>query len=286
MVVEKTKFYTLQADPVFKNVFYRDTNLLKRFLTDILSDFYDNLHIDSVTILNTELSKDRLYIKNKTVDILVDIGSKKINCEVNTKYDSEHVYRNFLYLVQSTVADMKKNMDYSDIDDHIQININFMGKLAQGYEVSEYTNITTGKCKIPFIRTIDVNVDYFKDKWYNLVKSRKYYEKYKSILMFSFDEEDFKSLNDEDEYMKKVKDDIEKLNSDTEFYQWMTDEEDRMIMENTVKNIGRKEGIKEGIEKGSKEKEINIVRNMKKENYSIEEIQKITGLSIEEIEKI
>ena len=158
MIQEKRKFYTLQTDAVFKNVFYRDTNLLKRFLTDILSDFYDDFHIENITILNTELSKDKLYIKNKTVDTLVDIGNKKINCEVNTKYDSKHVYRNFLYLIQSTVEDIKKGDDYIDIEDHIQININFMGKKAKGYEVSEYTNITTGKCKIPFVRTIDVNV--------------------------------------------------------------------------------------------------------------------------------
>ena len=113
MILEK-KFYTLQSDAVFKNVFYRDTNLLKRFLTDILSDFYDNFHIENITILNTELSKDKLYIKNKTVDILVDIGNKKINCEVNTKYDSKHVYRNFLYLIQFTAQDIKKGDDYFD----------------------------------------------------------------------------------------------------------------------------------------------------------------------------
>ena len=153
-----------------------------------------------------------------------------------------------------------------------------MGKIAQGYEVSEYTNITTGKCKIPFVRTIDVNVDYFKDKWYNLGKERKYYEKYKSILMFSFDEEEFKNLKDSDEYMKKIKDDVEKLNNDNNFYQWMTDEEDRKMMENSVK----KEGIEEGIEKTQKD----IARNMKKKNYSIKDIAEITGLSIDEIEKI
>ena len=116
-MVKNKKFYTLQADPVFKNVFYRDTNLLKRFLTDILSRFYNNFHIENITILNTELSKDKLYIKNKTVDILVDIGSKKINCEVNTKYDSRHVYRNFLYLIQFTAQDIKKGDDYIDIED-------------------------------------------------------------------------------------------------------------------------------------------------------------------------
>ena len=70
---EKKSFYTLNADPVFKNVFYRDEKLLKRFLTDILSNFYDNLVIDEIEIKNTEIPKDRIYIKNKTVDILVDI---------------------------------------------------------------------------------------------------------------------------------------------------------------------------------------------------------------------
>jgi len=153
-----------------------------------------------------------------------------------------------------------------------------MGKKAKGYEVSEYTNITTGKCKIPFVRTIDVNVDYFKDKWYNLGKERKYYEKYKSILMFSFNEDEFKNLKDSDKYMKKIKNDVEKLNNDTEFYQWMTDDEDRKMMENSVKKEGREEGVKE--------KEISIVRNMKKKKYPIEEIKEITGLSIEKINEI
>ena len=73
----------------------------------------------------------------------------------------------------------------------------------------------------------------------------KYYEKYKSILMFSFDEEAFESLKDDDEYMKKIKKDVEDLNNDNNFYQWMTDEEDRKMMENSVK----KERIEEGIEK-------------------------------------
>ena len=96
--------------------------------------------------------------------------------------------------------------------------------------------------------------------------------------MFSFDEDDFRNIKDSDTYMKKIKKDVEDLNSNSEFYQWMSDEEDRIIMENTVKNVGRKEGIKE--------KEISIVRNMKKENISIETIKKVTGLSIEQINEI
>ena len=284
MKEEKTNFYTLKSDPVFKNVFYRDEKLLKRFLTDILSNFYDNLVIDEIEIKNTEISKDRIYIKNKTVDILVDIGDKKINCEVNMTYDKETEFRNFFYLMQSTVQDVRKATNYVAVEDHIQLNINFMEDKADGFEISEYTNITRRINKIPFVRTIDINVDYFKDTWYNLVGKEKeeYYDKYKSIIMFSFDEEQLKDLNDEDEYMKKIKKDVTELNQNPEFYQWMTDEEDRQMMENSIKIRYSKLGI----EQGSKEKEIEIVRNMKEMKYPIEDIKKITGLSIEEIEKI
>ena len=38
------------------------------------------------------------------------------------------------------------------------------------------------------------------------------------------------------------------LNNDTNFYQWMTDEEDRKMMENSVKKEGINQGIEEGIE--------------------------------------
>ena len=48
----------------------------------------------------------------------------------------------------------------------------------------------------------------------------------------------------------------------------MTDDEDREMIENSIFISGKQEGIKEGIEKGTrqgaKEKEINIIKNMKK----------------------
>ena len=281
---EKKEFYGLNYDPVFKNVFYRDKSLLKRFLNDILSNFYDNLIINDVSILNTEIPKDRLYIKNKTVDILVDIGDKKINCEVNMSYDNETEFRNFLYLMQATIHDVKQGTNYVDIDDRIQLNINFVGNKAQGFEISEYTNITTGIRKIPYVRTIDINVDYFRNTWYNLVgiEKEKYYEDNKSIIMFSFNENDLKNLKDEDEYMKKIKNDVEELNQDSEFYQWMTDEEDRQMMENSIKIRCRREGIEEGRSESIKE----IARNLKKLGTSISDISKATGLSEKEIEEL
>ena len=65
MKEEKKSFYTLKSDPVFKNVFYRDDNLLKRFWSDILSIFYDDVHIDNIKVLNTELTSDYFILRTK-----------------------------------------------------------------------------------------------------------------------------------------------------------------------------------------------------------------------------
>ena len=280
------KFYSLANDSVFKNVFYRDDVLLKRFLTDILSVFYDDVDIKDFKVLNTELTKDKLYIKNKVVDILVDIGTKVINIEVNVKYDDYRIYRNFFYLASSTIASMKKDMKFIDVREHVQFNFNFKKNYKDGYKISEYGDLSTGEVTIPFMRTIDIDVDYYKDKWYNSGKSKEYYEQFKSIIMFGLTEDELKNLEDSDDYMKKIKDDVIKLNGDPNFYQAMTDEEDRQMIENSIFISGKQEGIKQGTRQGIEDNQKNIVRNMKEANYKIEDIAKITGLTMQEIEKI
>ena len=282
MKEEKTNFYTLKSDPVFKNVFYRDEKLLKRFLTDILSIFYDNVDIKDFKVLNTELTKDRLYIRNKVVDILVDIGTKVINIEVNVKYDDYRIYRNFFYLASSTIESMKKDMNFVDVKEHVQFNFNFKKNYKNGYKISEYGDLSTGEVTIPFMRTIEIDVDYYKDKWYNSGKPKEYYEQFKSIIMFGLTEYELKNLEDSDDYMKKIKDDVIKLNGDPNFYQAMTDEEDRQMIENSIFISGKQEGTRQGIEENQK----TIVKNMKKENYKLEDIAQITGLTMHEIEKI
>ena len=49
---------------------------------------------------------------------------------------------------------------------------------------------------------------------------------------------------------------------------------------------GIEQGIEQGIQQGSKQREIEIAKEMKKQNYSMDEIQKITKLTKEEIENL
>ena len=153
-----------------------------------------------------------------------------------------------------------------------------MGSKTQGIEESRYENVTTKTPKFTFMKPIDINVDSFIDERYNSYEEKEYYDKFKSIIMFGLDDNELKMLKDEDVYMKKIKKEVLDLNKDPEFYQWLTDEEDKEFLYNSRVIRYKQEGIEEA--------KTDIVKKMKKEDLPIEMISKITGLAIEEIENI
>ena len=84
------------------------------------------------------------------------------------------------------------------------------------------------------------------------------------------------------------------VNDDPEFQKYMSEEEDKKKIQNSLLSEakeegisqGYKSGINDGISKGENKKSIEIAKNMLKKNMSIEDISDITGLSIEEINKL
>ena len=94
-----------------------------------------------------------------------------------------------------------------------------------------------------------------------------------------------------DEFMEKVKDEITTLNKDRRFTQFLSEEEDREILNNSLYSEGEEAGFmkgeevgeKRGLEIGEKEKSIEIAKNMLNMNLDIETISKATGLSEKKI---
>ena len=90
--------------------------------------------------------------------------------------------------------------------------------------------------------------------------------------------------------VKKIKDEVIKLNQDPNFYQFLTDEEDLEILRNSYYSKGIKEGIQEGIQEGKlqgiqegklqgiQETKISNAMKMKINNLSLDLISDITGL--------
>ena len=78
--------------------------------------------------------------------------------------------------------------------------------------------------------------------------------------------------------MDKLKKEAIKVNSDDEMIKLMSDEDEERLYVNTLKEIGKEEGVKEYT--------IEMVKKMLEENIDVSTISRVSGLSKEEIEKI
>ena len=78
--------------------------------------------------------------------------------------------------------------------------------------------------------------------------------------------------------MDKLKKEAIKVNSDDEMIRLMSDEDEERLYVNTLKEIGKEEGVKEYT--------IEMVKKMLEENIDVSTISRVSGLSKEEIEKI
>ena len=86
--------------------------------------------------------------------------------------------------------------------------------------------------------------------------------------------------------MKKAINELEKISSDERILGLYDAEKVARKTLNTQLKSAKLEGIEEGKLEGKKERNIEIAKNMKKENIDSSVISKVTGLSKEEIENL
>ena len=76
------------------------------------------------------------------------------------------------------------------------------------------------------------------------------------------------------------------VNDNPEFQKYMSEEEDKKKIQNSLLSEARENGINDGISKGVSQEKVNIAKNLLSMNMSLEDISKATGLSVEEINKL
>ena len=79
---------------------------------------------------------------------------------------------------------------------------------------------------------------------------------------------------------------LERVNENPKFREYMSAEEDNKKIENSLKREWMEEGLAEGIKEGSYKRNIEIAKSLLKNKVDIEIITSSTGLSIEELEKL
>ena len=79
-------------------------------------------------------------------------------------------------------------------------------------------------------------------------------------------------------YMNRLKEEVVEINNDEEMIKLLSDEDEERLYINTMKEIGKEEGVKE--------KTVEMVKKMLKENIDISTISRVSGLSEKEIKEI
>jgi predicted transposase/invertase (TIGR01784 family) len=116
--------------------------------------------------------------------------------------------------------------------------------------------------------------------WLN--KEEKAIEENKLLIMLDLQSEELLELSKKDRMVLEYMNELNRVNQDPEFREYMTQEEDEEKIRNTEINTA----LKKGIEQGEKKKQIEVAKNLLLMNMKKEDIAKAIGLSIKEIENI
>ena len=290
------KWYSGKYDRAFKEVMLKENNkdILKALLEKIL-----NVTIDELQILNVENLLGNVHVKSQRLDLNLKTNVGRINVEVNsTNYEYVKV-RNLAYLFDIYSHSTLVGEQYDINTKYIQINLSYkLGKNNDPIDIYEIKN-NKGKNLVDNFFVYVVNMDYYMNLWYT--KNKREIDNNLVIVMLGLEKEELLNLSRKDGMVLKYMEELNKVNEEPEFREYMSLEEDQRKIYNTFRKE-RDDAFKERddafklldeslkeknetIKKAKKEKE-TIVKNMLDSNMSIEDISKITELSIDEVNQI
>ena len=281
-------FYTCRNDRAFKEVFLNPNNsdLLKALLEFILK-----IKIDKLEIKKTELLSGNVNIKDKRVDAIVHTGNKKIEIEINSQNKDYLHTRSTAYICNIYQSNASVGDTYNEDTDIIQVNLTWgLGRNNDEMKIYKIMN-EKGELYVKNFIIYEINMDYYDKIWYS--KNEEEIKKNQYMIMLDLDKKELKNMP-KDKIVDKYITNVTIINDDPEFQKYMSEEEDKRKIQNSLLSEAKEEGISQGytsgindgISKGENKKSIEIAKNMLKKNMSIEDISDITGLSIEEINKL
>ena len=272
------KYFKAKNDAMFKAIFFNENNrdLLTRLLEDILDT---KVTIKKVSV--PELIKKNIYVKGKTLDVLVETDSEEINIEVNSYSNKVLRRRNASYIFNRYANNVEVGSSYLKMPKFIQVNLTSETDCGIP-DVAKYTLLDPNTCEqyIDNLIIYEFNLPKIKETCYN--KNNKH----KFIALLDANKEELTKLSNGDKLMEKFKSEVDKLNSDDKFVKFLSDEKEVELLINTYRDEGYDKGLEKGIEQG----EISGIRKTAKEmlnrDMDISLISELTKLSKEEIENL
>ena len=277
-------FYTCRNDRAFKEVFLNPNNsdLLKALLEFILK-----IKIDKLEIKKTELLSGNVNIKDKRVDAIVHTGNKKIEIEINSQNKDYLHTRSTAYICNIYQSNASVGDTYNEDTDIIQVNLTWgLGRNNEEMKIYKIMN-EKGELYVKNFIIYEINMDYYDKIWYS--KNEEEIKKNQYMIMLDLDKKELKNMP-KDKIVDKYITNVTIVNNDPEFQKYMSEEEDKKKIQNSLLSEAKEEGISQGISQGYTSG-INdgikqTAKNLLSMNMPIEDISKATGLSIEEINKL
>ncbi len=277
--MDSDKFYTCKSDRAFKEVFLKknDSEPLQALLELILE-----IKIDYLEIKKTELLSGNVNIKDKRVDAVVYAGNKKIDIEINSQ-DKDYVKpRNTAYICNMYQSHTLVGELYDEKTDIVLVNLTW-GLGSKESKKTKYMIMSEdGKQYVKNFIIYEINMDYFDKLWYS--KNEEEIKKNMYLIMLNLDKKELEAMpkDKRDKIVDKYITNVTIVNDNPEFQKYMSEEEDKRKIQNSLISEAKNEGITQGI---SEEKN-NVAKNLLSMNMPIEDISKATGLSLEEIKNI
>ena len=287
-----TKFYTCRFDAAFKEIFMKEEN--KDILIPLLEKCL-NVEIKNIEYLNVEDLVDNVHVRRKSYDLRLSTNIGMIQVEVNSNIYTYSRERQMAYICNEYSHYVLSGEDYLDDIQIVQINFTYglMTKFREekykDYYEEEAISIyeirdDSGKRFVSNFQIYEFNMDYYMNLWYT--KNKEKIEENKLFIMMDLKLDELAKLSKKDRVVSKYMEELERINKDARFVHFMTEEEDRRKMENTIKRREREIGERIGREEGREEKTVDVVKKMLEKNIPIKDISEITELSLEEIAKI
>ena len=165
----------------------------------------------------------------------------------------------------------------------IQINLTYGLFSSTKHKDKEISRIYTiqdgyGKKYVENFSIYEINMDYLMNLWYS--KNEKEIDKYKYLMMLDLKGNDLFNLSRKDRVVLRYMREVEKVNEDPEFHEFMSAEEDNRKIENSLRKQYTNEGIEQGKELGLKERNNEVARLMKEKGIDSSLIKEITGIDV------
>ena len=224
ITAEKTKVYTAKNDRVFKTI--ANGNNGKVILEAILGNVFDE-PVEILEFIPVELPQDTEDERKKVLDVLVRVGNRIINVEVNAQGLSEVTkIRNLAYLCKLFSKNVSKGQEIDVETEFLQINFIYNSKVTDKMVLKSYLTHEDGIYTKNF-SIWNVFIENVEKICYTDAKER---EKLRYLLMMDKTPEELANFFPDDEIIKMFRGEIVRLNSNAKFIREISEEEEKEIM--------------------------------------------------------